>query len=233
MAAQPPASITAGSPFGLTIQFVNRDGSLDTNSIGRVTVTLGSNPGGAVLGGTLTVTASQGVATFTDLTLYTAAAEYTLRVTTDGLTAATTIAFDVTPGVPARLVISTPPPGSGAFGLMVTIEDGFGNVETGFNGSVMIVTRSGSGKDTRRVTLAVTASQGIATFSRLKLNKKGHGHALQATAAGLTAATTGRFDVTLAAAVKSLTVQARLIRVQTKPADHPAKHAAHHTATLR
>jgi hypothetical protein len=113
----------------------------------------------------------------------------------------------------------------------VTIQDVFGNVETGFNGSVMIVTRSGSGKDTRRVTLAATASQGIATFSRFKLNKKGHGYALQVTAAVLTAATTGRFDVTLAATMKSLTVQARLIRVPTKSAHHPTKHAAHHTAT--
>ena len=42
---------------------------MDTNFSGSVAVALSNNPGGATLGGTLTVTAQDGVATFSDLTL--------------------------------------------------------------------------------------------------------------------------------------------------------------------
>ena len=45
-----------------------------------MTVALANNPGGATLGGTLTATASDGVATFSGLTLTTAASGYTLEV---------------------------------------------------------------------------------------------------------------------------------------------------------
>jgi hypothetical protein len=47
---------------------------------------------------------------------------------------------------------------------MVTVEDGFGNVETVFDGSVTIATRAAPAT-TPAVTLAVTASQNR-TFSR-------------------------------------------------------------------
>ena len=75
---QPPASVTAGSAFGLTVEAENSSGNLITSFNGTVTVALASNPGGATLGGTLTATASDGVATFSGLTLTTAAAGYTL-----------------------------------------------------------------------------------------------------------------------------------------------------------
>ena len=61
---QPPASVTAGSGFGLTVTAENNSGSPITTFNGTVTVALANNPGGATLGGTLTATASNGVATF-------------------------------------------------------------------------------------------------------------------------------------------------------------------------
>ena len=78
---QPPASVTAGSGFGLTVQAQDSSGNLITSFNGTVTVALASNPGGATLGGTLTVTASGGVATFSGLTLTKAASGYTLAAT--------------------------------------------------------------------------------------------------------------------------------------------------------
>ena len=66
---QPPSSVTAGSPFGLTVQAEDSSGNLVTSFNGTVTVVLANNPGGATLGGTLTATASGGVATFSGLTL--------------------------------------------------------------------------------------------------------------------------------------------------------------------
>ena len=82
---QPPASVTAGSGFGLTVQAEDSSGNLITSFNGTVTVALANNPGGATLGGTLTVTASGGVATFSGLTLNKAASGYTLVVTSSGL----------------------------------------------------------------------------------------------------------------------------------------------------
>src|SRR5262249_19231676 len=66
---QPPASVTAGNSFGLSVQARDSSGNLITSFNGTVTLALASNPGGATLGGTLTVTASGGVATFSGLTL--------------------------------------------------------------------------------------------------------------------------------------------------------------------
>ena len=49
-----------------------------TSASNQVTLSLGANPGGATLSGTLTVTAASGVATFPNAILDKAAAGYTL-----------------------------------------------------------------------------------------------------------------------------------------------------------
>jgi hypothetical protein len=92
---QPPPSVTAGSPFGLTVQAEDSSGNLVSSFSGTVTVGLASNPGGTTLGGTVTVTASGGVATFSGLTLTQAASGYTLYVSASGPTSTTTNPFNV------------------------------------------------------------------------------------------------------------------------------------------
>ena len=69
----PPSVVTAGQPFGMTVEVENSDGSLDANFVGSVTIRLGDDPGGDALGGTLTEPAIGGYATFTGLTLTRAA----------------------------------------------------------------------------------------------------------------------------------------------------------------
>ncbi len=117
-------------------------GNLLSTFNGTVTVALASNPGGATLGGTLTATASNGVATFSGLSLTTAASGYTLGVSASGLGGATTTAITVTPAAPSELAITEEPPASvtarGGFGLQATIEDAYGNVETGDNAAVTV-----------------------------------------------------------------------------------------------
>ena len=54
---QPPATVTAGNEFGLSVMVENPNGSLETNYNGNVTVALATNPGDDVLGGTITVAA--------------------------------------------------------------------------------------------------------------------------------------------------------------------------------
>ena len=140
--AQPPASVTAGSTFGLTVTAEDSSGNVDSSFDGTVTLAMANNPGGATLGGTLTETATNGVATFSDLTLDKAGTGYTLQASADGELPVTTSSIDVTPAAASQLVITTQPPGGvlvgAGFGLVVSAEDPFGNVDTSFDGSVVV-----------------------------------------------------------------------------------------------
>src|SRR5439155_455940 len=60
------------------------------------TVTLGSNPSGGTLGGTMTVSAVQGIATFADLRIDRPGSGYTLGASAAGLSGATSTPFAVT-----------------------------------------------------------------------------------------------------------------------------------------
>ena len=51
----PPAAVTAGSKFGLTLAAEDPYGNVDSNFIGSVTVALAINPGGGSLAGTTNV----------------------------------------------------------------------------------------------------------------------------------------------------------------------------------
>jgi hypothetical protein len=196
---QPPASVMAGSSFGLTVTAEDSSGNVDSSFDGTVTVALGTNPGGATLGGTLSVTAQSGVATFSGLTLNTAANGYTLLVSGNGVVPTTTDAFDVTAAAATQLVVTTQPPlgvavGSG-FGLVVSAEDPYGNVDPTFSGSVAVALLNNPGGATLGGTLSVTAQSGVATFSGLTLDQVGTGYTLQVSSNGLTSATTDAFNV--------------------------------------
>ena len=78
-----------------------------------VTLSLGNNPSGGSLAGTLTRSAVNGVATFDDLSIDNAGAGYTLSATSGTLAAATSEAFDI--GDPIWAVIS-----AGGFGMGAT-----------------------------------------------------------------------------------------------------------------
>ena len=98
----PPSVVTAGQPFDITVEVENSDGSLDANFTGSLTIGLENDPGGAILGGTLTEPAVDGYATFTGLTLTQAGEGYTILAVSGGGPAAATIApFAVTAAAPA------------------------------------------------------------------------------------------------------------------------------------
>jgi hypothetical protein len=102
-------------------------------------------------------------------------------------------------GLPSQLAITRQPPArvaeGRAFGLKVAVEDRFGDVITNFNGSVTIAIGNNPGGATLGGKRTVTVVNGIATFSDLRLNKLGIGYTLQASSAGLAAATTRGFRV--------------------------------------
>ena len=84
-------------------------GNVATGFTGSETVALASNPGSSTLGGTLTVSATSGVASFSGLTLNKVGSGYTLAVTSGILTSTTSSAISVTPGTATQLLITTQP----------------------------------------------------------------------------------------------------------------------------
>ena len=84
-------------------------GNLVATSSDSVTLALGANPGNDTLGGTLTVTTVNGVATFSNLTLTKAAPGYTLTATVGTLPAVTSTAFTITPAAAATLAFTVQP----------------------------------------------------------------------------------------------------------------------------
>jgi hypothetical protein len=216
---QPPSAIAAGSRFGLVVKAEDDSGNVATSFTGSVTVALFDNPGGSTLGGMVHVTAVNGVATFSGLTLDQPGTGYTLQATGGGLTAATTTPFDVQPPViPTQLVVTTQPPASvtagSAFGFVVKAEDGSGNVASSFTGSVTIALANNPGGSTLGGTVTVPAINGVAFFSGLTLNQAGMGYTFQASSAGLASASTNPFSVTgssrgIKAQLRTMTVRKR------------------------
>jgi hypothetical protein len=89
-----PPSSAAGAPFGFTAA-VETGSTVDTAFNGSVTVSLLNNPGSSTLSGQLTVTAVNGVATFSGLSLNNVGTGYTLSVSASGAASATTSPFNI------------------------------------------------------------------------------------------------------------------------------------------
>ncbi len=93
---QPPAAVKVNTGFGFQASIEDQYGNVVTAANNPVTVAFGNNPTGATLGGTLAVTANQGVASFSGLTINKTGSSYTLQVTSSGLSSAVTSAINVT-----------------------------------------------------------------------------------------------------------------------------------------
>ena len=93
---EPPASVKVNSAFGLQASIEDAYGNVVTTATNTVSVAFANNPTGATLGGTRSVAASQGVATFSSLTINEVGTGYTLAASSSGLTAAVTSAIAVT-----------------------------------------------------------------------------------------------------------------------------------------
>jgi len=115
---QPPNIVGLDDTFDVQISAEDANGNVDTSFNGPVTMALDNNPGGATLGGTLTVNAVNGVADFPDLTLNKAGCGYTLKATSAGLTSVDTGSFTV-----SYIVTNTSDSGPGSLRDMITAVD--------------------------------------------------------------------------------------------------------------
>jgi hypothetical protein len=197
--AGPPASVPAGTGFGLTVAALDATGNVDPNYTGSVSLTLGNNPGGATLSGTTTVAAQAGVAVFSGLMLDKAGTGYTLLASSGLLTGVSTGPFVVTP-VATRLVVTAGPPASvpagTRFSVTVSAVDAAGNVDPSYAGSVSLTPGNNPGGATLSGTTTVAAQAGVAVFGGLTLDKAGTGYTLQASSGSLASVATAPFNVT-------------------------------------
>jgi hypothetical protein len=96
---QQPADTAAGQTISpaLTVEIVDQWGHVVTgDNSDAVTLSIGANPSGGTLSGTLTVTVSSGIATFSGLSIDQIGDGYTLVAVADGLTAAESNPFRIT-----------------------------------------------------------------------------------------------------------------------------------------
>jgi hypothetical protein len=192
-------SVVAGAPFGLTVTAEDASGDTLTGYNGSVTISLANDPGNGTLGGTLTMTAVDGIASFSGLTLDVADSGYQIQATANGATGATTNAFRVVAAPAEQLVISSQPTSSVTAGvgfrLTVEVEDQFGNLVATDQGLVTASLASGPTGSVLGGMLMVSAVDGVATFAGLTLNKAGTGDTLGLSRTGLSGATTNMIAV--------------------------------------
>ncbi len=94
---QQPTNVAPGTAISpaVTVRLLDRFNNLVTSdNTDQVTMAIGANPGGGTLSGTTTVTASGGVATFSNLSINQPGSGYTLQATSSSLSA-TSASFNV------------------------------------------------------------------------------------------------------------------------------------------
>ena len=191
---QQPSNSLAGVAISPAVQVAVQDanGNVVTGATNPVTLALTSGTG---LVGTLTVTAQNGVAAFSNLSL-SSAGTYTLSATSSGLTSATSASFTIV--VPVKLAFVVQPSNAltGATispPIQVAVQDATGNTVTAATAPVTVALTSGTGLGG---TLTVTPQNGVAIFSNLTASAAGT-YTLSATSSGLTSATSTSFTITM------------------------------------
>jgi hypothetical protein len=171
--ARPPSTATAGQAISpaVVVDVEDAYGNLVTGDSSTVTVTLSS---GTFAGGsnTASVQASGGVATFSALTID-KAGSYTLTASSS-LTWSVSARFSVTSAAASKFVLTGPSSvrRGVAFSLTLTVEDAYGNVVTGYSGTVHF-----SSSDRATLPASYTfnpATSAVHTFTGLILRKTGN-----------------------------------------------------------
>ena len=176
----------AGSTFGpISVAIVDFNGLVVTTDNRPVTISL-VNPGGATLSGTTTVSAVNGVATFTDLSVD-RVGTYSFLATAEGLISDESAAFNITSGAPGAMGVTflqgppTPPDPANAItkgvpispALRVEVRDQFGNLVTNDVTVTMVIGNDPTGTATLGGTTQVATVNGVATFDNLTVETGG------------------------------------------------------------
>jgi hypothetical protein len=201
---QQPTDTAAGQPItpAVTVAVVDQFGNtITSDNSDAVTLAIGNNPGGGTLRGTLIMTVSSGVATFSDLSIDKAGSGYTLVASSAGLTGTTSVGFAITAAAADHLVFLQQPTnttvGQTISPVMVAVVDQFGNIVTSDNSDTITLSLNPNPSGGMlRGTLTVTVVNGIATFNDLSIDLVGDGYTLHARVAGLMDADSAAFSIT-------------------------------------
>ena len=202
--ATSPSNTPAGAPLTLVIEARDAFDNLATSYTGTLDLTIGTNPGGGTLGGTISKAFSGGMASFgaaEGANINKIGVGYALHAVSGAFTA-DSAAFNITA---SRLVFAAAPgttPVGSAFAQQPVLraEDSFGTLDTTFTGPITLAILSGTGTSGAALngTVTLAATGGVATFSRLAIDRVGTGYQLSAAAAGLPSVTSNAFDITKA-----------------------------------
>jgi hypothetical protein len=213
---------TGGVVFAQQPTVTLRDayGNAATGNTSTVTlaITAGTGPAGANLSCTPSTNqqpAANGAATFSGCRIDKAnpgapssQATYTLTATDGSLGPAASITFTIAVGSAATLAFATQPGGTITGGQsfpiqpVVAVQDAGGNTVTTDNTSAVTLSITPSTGTPGAIiscpnpgSLTRTASNGLATFTRCRINQAGVGYSLQANRPGLAATTSSPFNV--------------------------------------
>ena len=194
-----PTGAASGSTLATqpVIRIVDANGNTVTSSSVSVVASIASGSG--TLSGTTTVTASSGIATFTNLVITGTAGNFTLTFTPTSLTPVTSSSLAIAAGVATAAAITTQPTGAASGSTLATqpvirIVDANGNTVT--SPSVSVVASIASGTGTLSGTTTVTASSGIATFTNLVITATAGNFTLTFTPTSLTPVTSSSLSIT-------------------------------------
>jgi hypothetical protein len=205
-----PSAVTAGLIItpSVAVDVLDQSGAVLKTDDSAVTIALANASTGATLGGTLTVNAIAGVATFNDLAVSTAGT-YMLVVTDGSLTSATSTSFTVSAvvvvpppviiPVASQVVFGTEPASATAGGVVgpaftVNVEDSSGKLISTDTSAVTLAIADGPAGATLGGTLTADAVGGVATFSDVTVSTAGS-YTLTATDGSLTAGISAPFTV--------------------------------------
>ena len=204
---QAPVTTSAGSTMpAVRVAIQDASGNTVTSATAQVTLAIGANPGSGTLSGTTTVSAVNGVAIFSTLSIDKAGSGYTLTAASSGLTDATSPSFDILTGSANHLVFLTGPTDrvvgeKFSPSLQVQVQDAGGNpVIT----ATSPITLSSSVTGTLSGTATATPFLGTATFSNLAINKAGN-YTLTALSSNISSQASVAFDVTQASTTIAIT----------------------------
>lgn len=194
-----------------TVSVQDSTGSIFTSDTSAVTLSIVSGPPGGefAAGSSITVNASSGVATFSNVK-FNVAGKYVLRATDGNLVPTQTGTITVAPQAASKLVITTTQTlgaAGTAFGYIVRVQDALGNNITTDKSVVTASIVSGPATGfSPKTTHVINAVAGVADFNKLILTRAGN-YILRFTDGTLAAATTVTVTVAPAAAAKVVIIR--------------------------
>lgn len=184
--------------FQVAVQ--NASGNTVEDATNSVSLGIATNQGnGAFLTGPTTVSAVNGVATFSNLAISKAASGYVLLATAPNLFSGVSSPFDVNAGPASKLVFTTQPGAAFSGGTIppfkVKVLDAVDNTATTASNTITVAIATNPGSGTLSGTTTVAPLDGFATFSNLSINNAGAGYTLTATAGNLSPTTSAAFTI--------------------------------------